>query len=208
MTDDQMQTVRDDIAYLKALADEGRQAPLLGGAILLSAGLIFGAASVVHWAVAAGVLDLSPTAFAIVWGVAAVAFLLALFVLSAQIKTRPGANSTGNRGMSASWGGMGIASFFLFVGFAIIATRYGGEILGVLIPPVIIALYGAGWWAAGELSNKRWLTVVAWCAFIASPVMAWLGDRPEQYLAYAAALVLLAGLPGLILMRGEPAEVI
>ena len=42
MTRDQMQSVHDDIAYMKALAQEGRQAPLLGGFILISAGLIFG----------------------------------------------------------------------------------------------------------------------------------------------------------------------
>ena len=36
MTRDQVQSVHDDIAYMKALAQEGRQAPLLGGRIPVS----------------------------------------------------------------------------------------------------------------------------------------------------------------------------
>ncbi len=33
MTRDQVQSVHDDIAYMKALAQEGRRAPLLGGSV-------------------------------------------------------------------------------------------------------------------------------------------------------------------------------
>uniref|UniRef100_A0A0N4Z1H6 Peptidoglycan glycosyltransferase n=1 Tax=Parastrongyloides trichosuri TaxID=131310 RepID=A0A0N4Z1H6_PARTI len=45
MTRDQVQSVHDDIAYMKALAQEGRHAPLLGGRILIIAGLVFGVAA-------------------------------------------------------------------------------------------------------------------------------------------------------------------
>ena len=37
MTDDQIKSLRDDITYMKALADEGSRGPLLGGAILVAA---------------------------------------------------------------------------------------------------------------------------------------------------------------------------
>ena len=39
---DQNQAIRDDIAFMRALAEEGRQTPLLGGSVLVAVGLIFG----------------------------------------------------------------------------------------------------------------------------------------------------------------------
>ena len=58
MTQDQLQSIKDDIAYMKALAQEGRQAPLLGGSILIAAGVIFGLASLGQWALLRGLLPL------------------------------------------------------------------------------------------------------------------------------------------------------
>ena len=45
MTDDQMQNVKDDIAFMRALAAEGQRTPMLGGAIMAAAGVIFAIAS-------------------------------------------------------------------------------------------------------------------------------------------------------------------
>ena len=62
MTDDQMKSVHDDIAYMRSLAQEGRNTPLLCGSVLVAAAVIFGAATLGQWAMAAGVLQLSPWA--------------------------------------------------------------------------------------------------------------------------------------------------
>ena len=40
MTD--QDAIRDDIAFMRALAEEGRNGPLVGGPMLLAAGLSFG----------------------------------------------------------------------------------------------------------------------------------------------------------------------
>ena len=80
MTDDQMQSVRDDIAYMRGLAHEGRTTPLLGGSILIAAGLIFGTASVGHWAIISGVVGLSVSALTPMWLVATLGFFVALTV--------------------------------------------------------------------------------------------------------------------------------
>lgn len=44
MTREDIQSVHDDIAYMRALATDGRRAPLLGGSSLIAAGLLFGSA--------------------------------------------------------------------------------------------------------------------------------------------------------------------
>ena len=67
MTDDQTQSLHDDIAYMRAMAQEGRNAPLLSGPIMVAAGIIFGTASLVQWAIQTGMVDVSPWAQLWVW---------------------------------------------------------------------------------------------------------------------------------------------
>ena len=39
---DQLQNIRDDLAFMRSLAEEGRRAPLIGGSIMAVAGAAFG----------------------------------------------------------------------------------------------------------------------------------------------------------------------
>ena len=80
------QTIQDDIAYMRALAHEGRHAPLLAGPMLVTAGLVFGTANLGQWAIQAGVLDVSPWAQLGLWIGAGVVFAVALTVLIGRMK--------------------------------------------------------------------------------------------------------------------------
>jgi len=60
-------TLKDDIAFMRALAQEGRRAPLLGGACLLAAGLLFSAATLVSWGMTAGLIILPSFWYLGVW---------------------------------------------------------------------------------------------------------------------------------------------
>ena len=73
-----MKAIRDDIACMRALAEEGRQAPLLGGSMLVSAGAIFGTASLIQWAVLSNVLRAPSLMLMVVWIAAAALYLLAM----------------------------------------------------------------------------------------------------------------------------------
>src|SRR5206468_3183050 len=42
-------SIDDNIAFMRALAEEGRNAPFVGGPIMLAAGLCFGSASLAVW---------------------------------------------------------------------------------------------------------------------------------------------------------------
>ena len=44
------QTLGEDIAFMRALAEEGRSRPLIGGSILLGSGVLYGTASLLVWA--------------------------------------------------------------------------------------------------------------------------------------------------------------
>src|SRR5437016_3836633 len=108
---DQMQTLKDDIAFMRALAQEGQTAQPLGGAILALAGAIFGAGAIVQWAVLSGLLRLSGLATMGVWMGLLAAFLIALFVIKGRMAGKPGAFGPANKATGAVWQGIGWAIF-------------------------------------------------------------------------------------------------
>ena len=208
MTRDQEQSVPDDIAYMQALAQEGRQAPLLGGSILIAAGLIFGLASIVAYGIDSGILAVPPVAYAILWGGAMLIFFTVLTIQSRRFGTRPGAHSAGNRAAGAGWMGVGLGIFVLSLSMAVISWKMQSDVSFMLFPSLIFALYGSGWAVSATMSDQKWQWRLAIACWIAAPLIAFLTGSPLMWLAYAAGLFLFALLPGVLLVRQEPSEVI
>ncbi|MDP1632666.1 MAG: hypothetical protein Q8L66_14720 [Caulobacter sp.] len=208
MTDEKLKTLKDDIAFMRALAQEGGAAPLLGGAILLAAGLIFAAASLTHWAVLVGLLRLPPLAFPAIWLGAVVIFLIALWIIKTREQGRPGASSPGNRASSVAWASVGWGVFAIGMSLAIIAIRSGSALPMLVFPSLILGLYGMGWSVAAAMSHKRWIWMTAIGSYASALLVAWFAAEPVLYLLYAAALILLGALPGFVLMRQEPSDTI
>ncbi len=208
MTEDKIQALKDDIAFMRALAQEGSSAPLLFGGVLFSAGLIFGAGAVGHWLIASGALKVSGWAYLINWGLAGVAFGVVMSVILNRSKGRPGYSAGINKATGVAWSGVGFAIFTLFLGLTVIGLVTGDWSAMAVIPVVIFALYGTCWFIAGSLSHIGWIKGVAFASYAAAVGMAALTGNPYQMLAYAAGLILLATLPGLILMRQEPTDVV
>lgn len=199
---DPMQTLKDDIAFMRALAQEGAGAPLLGGSILVAAGLIFAAASVAHWAILTGLLALGPWWFPVVWLSALAVFLAALWILNRRLRGRPGAGSPGNRASGAAWAAVGWTIFAIGAALAIISIRARSETPMLVFPSLILGLYGLGWTTAAAMTGKRWLRATAIGAYGATPLVAWFAIDPAVY------LVLLAAVPGCLLMRQAPGKTI
>lgn len=208
MTDDKIQTLKDDIAFMRALAQEGSSAPLLGGSILVAAGLIFGGASVVHWAVLTGILAVSNWAFPIIWLGALVTFMVTLTLLNRRMRGKPGAGSPGNRASGTAWASVGWTIFAISLSLMIIGIRAKSGVPMLVFPSLILGLYGMGWSVAAAMSKKRWLWMTAIGSYAGALVVAWFSIDPAVYLVYGAALLLLASLPGFILMRQEPSDTI
>lgn len=208
MTDDQLQSIKDDIAYMKALAQEGRQAPLLGGTILICAGLVFGLASVVHWAILTGVLAVPKWWLSGVWLTAMVVFFVVLTVVSMRIGRRPGVRSVGNRASHAVWQAVGYSIFSLGLAMIAIQLSHPAFNSSLVFPSLILGLYGTGWAVSGTMAGQKWMGWVAMISWIAAPAVALLAGSPHQYLAYAAALLACTLFPGLKMVREEPSDVV
>lgn len=208
MTRDQVQSVHDDIAYMKALAQEGRQAPLLGGRILMSAGLIFGLASVVAYGIDSGILVVPPVAYAILWGGAMLVFFAVLIWQIRQTDRKPGAQSAANRAAGAGWMSVGLAIFVMSLAMAVVSWKVKSDVAFMVFPSLIFALYGSGWAVSATMSDQKWQWKLAIGCWIAAPLLAFLTGSPLMWLGYAAGLFLFALLPGVLLVRQEPSEVI
>lgn len=208
MTRDQVQSVHDDIAYMKALAQEGRQAPLVGGRILVTAGLVFGAAAIIHYGINSGLIDLPSVAYLVLWGSAMLIFFGALIVETRRCEGKPGARSVGNRAASAGWMGAGLGIFVMSLAMGVIGWKTQSSAVAAVFPSLIFALYGSGWAVSATMSGQKWQWYLAIGCWIATPLIAFLIGSPAMWLGYAAGLFLFAFVPGLILMRQEPAEVV
>jgi hypothetical protein len=208
MTEEKIQILKDDIAFMRALAQEGSSAPLLGGSILVAAGVTFAVAGVVHWSVMSGLVNLSKATVGLVWPAALFVFLGLLLWLRRGGNSRPGAQSPGNRAASAAWASMGWSIFVISLAIGILSARTQSYIPTLIFPPLILGLYGMGWSVAAAMSGKRWIWMTAIGSYAGALLVAWLAIDPVVYLVYSAALLLLMALPGYILMRQEPSDTI
>lgn len=205
---DNMQSVRDDIAFMRALAQEGRRAPLLGGGILVAAGLIYAAASLVQWAMITQVLRISPWGMPVLWLGATVAFLGVARFLRARLARAPGACSPDNRAARTAWASVGWTIFVIAAIIAIIGWRTHSAVPLLMLAPLILALYALGWSVGAALTGKRWIWAVAVGSYGAALIAALVAPSPSSLLVFAAALVLLTALPGFLLIRQEPSDTV
>lgn len=198
---DHTPSLHDDVAYLRNLAHQGANAPMVGGSMLVLAGVVFSAASVASWAIVRQFIPAQVLWANFVWLAAVAVFFVGLFISKGRISATVGALATNNRAVGAVWKGVGW-SIMAFL-FAVMAACWRLQIPApaAMIAPFVLAVYGIGWMVSAAMSPSKWIYLVAWASFAAAILLGLLADSPDLLLAYAAALVLLAALPGFVLMR-------
>ena len=196
-----MQTVRDDLAFLRTMAEGGRQPGRHTGVILATGGFAYGLASCAAWAVLDGRLPGGTAAIWAPWLLATVVFYAVLFAALRGVtrgeRARPGPNQLSG----LAWAAMGGVMFSVILATVVANVVTGSPLVWTSIPSIFIALYGAGWTVAAAAAGRGWMRGVALASFAGAVALAFLAGRAEQYLAYGAALMLLGGIPGLALMR-------
>ncbi len=194
-----------DIAWMRRLAEEGAAAPMQGASILMSAGLIYGAASLFHWAQISGVFPTSGLAIGAGWLAATALFLLSLCLIVPRLKRGDGVMTASNRASATVWSALAWGIFALFLSLAAVGWRTGeaGALLALsLSMSAIMVFYGIGWAVTAAMYRRRMLWGLAIGSFAAAPLLAALTGHDAQYLAYAVALFALMAAPGFLLMRG------
>jgi hypothetical protein len=77
-----------------------------------------------------------------------------------------------------------------------------------VMPTVVLTAYGSAWMVAAAMTRVRWWSVTALMSYAGAVAVAWFADSPAIYLVYALVLAAVALVPGLILMRQEPSEIV
>jgi hypothetical protein len=197
------QTLKDDLAFIRSLAEEGRAGPLLGGPILLTNGLIFSGASLLDFALATHPALARQDWLADVWWAALGLSALVTIALIARLRAGKGRGSGPlvAKTFGSIWSGVGLAVWACVFGLLLAQARLQDGTVFAGFPTVILALYGAGWTASATLAQQRWMWGVALGGFAAAVLAGWLAGQASLLLVFAAALLLLMAAPGLILMR-------
>jgi len=195
---DQNQAIRGDIAFMRALAEDGREGPMVGGSILVLFGVVYAGASLfTSYAIGTG-LAREPLFFPIVWfGATALAMAVLLAMKLRQPRKVGAARAAGLAWAAAGWTICAIIASLMLIGI-----RTGNWSVMEVMGPVVLAIYGGAWFIAGKVSTQKWLNVVAFGAFLMAGLNAWfVTDPANMFLIYAASLIALLVAPGVVLMR-------
>lgn len=196
----------EDLAYIRALAEEGQTAPLLGGGHLVAYGALTTLAYGAHY----GVLTTAPgsAGFAIVWGAYGAAMAIASIAMRQRVRDKPGAGAVGNRVERTVWLAAGLAIGAVAIGAALrsLMQKSGAEM--DLLAPTVFAAYATGLLTTGRMVGDRMLIGAAVLAYGVACVAVTLLYTPTLYLVTAAGAAATLIVPGLLLMRREPTAVV
>jgi hypothetical protein len=192
---DDEQTLRDDVAFLRALAEGGASGAAKDGAILMAVGLIFGLVAAQYWAIDAALFQVAPGVHTWLWLDGAVPFLIAVAMISARFRGQP--PGAASRALTATWIGVGAAH--LAAGVALYAAS---KALGIpllvkwVFPLVLFTLIGGAWGVVFAVRRRAVFGVSAAGAFAAAILTGAVMGRPEEWLVLAAGLIFLLAAPG------------
>ncbi len=202
-------TLRDDLAYVRDLAEAGQQAPLLGGRFLTFWGVLTTTAYFLHYAIAANLFGWPEVAYAWVWGSFIVIGGIGQAALGRSIRNKPGSNSAGNRAEATVWMAGGFALFAYFGTLIVKSIFVGGPMPGFEASlPIVFAIYGTGLITSGIMGNVKPLIYAGYGALAMIAFAIWFDGSDASWAVASIGAFLTVLVPGLILMRQEPKSVI
>jgi hypothetical protein len=194
-------TVKEDITYLRGLAEQGRSTPILGGVFLAAAGVIFGAACFIQWAMMLRGADAVAPILEL-WGGAMLLFAL-VWTMAFLHMRRKGVLAVGvsNTTFHMSWFGCGIGITVSCIGVGVAGAVVHSPLVMLAYPPMVFAFYGSAWLVTGALARRRWMYGVSAAAYSFAVIVALLSAQAWLLPAMGVALVVTLAIPGFLLMR-------
>lgn len=196
----------DDLAYVRALAERGAHAPLLGGRFMIWWGVLLTAAYVAHHLALHGRLGEDGIVFAFIWLGFSLLGGLGQAVLVRSIRGMAGAGSAGNLASRSVWIAAAFAIVAQVVGSALAAGNGAGPATFDWVVPVAFAVYACALVVTGSLAANRIVVAAGAGAVLMVGLFTALILHPDRYLVAAAGVALTVLLPGILLMMAEPRE--
>ncbi len=202
-----------ELAYVRSLAEEGRNAPLIGGRYYVIWGGLIGMAALLSYVDDIGLVELGFMDGFVPWIVAGVIGWGLSFTLGARASGKPGAQTIGNKTAQAVWFSVGIFMTLFWVSMMFAHDNFTD--IGVppylffnLMFPVAFGLYGVAFYATATAAQLSWLRYFAFLSWAFAIVALFLLASPHQTLVGALGSFSCAALPGLLLMRNEPSDIV
>jgi hypothetical protein len=197
MTDD-ARAARDDLAFMKELAEDRGPMPSILGAHLLAVGAPFGLNVVYAWA---GLRGFAPwPAQWEVWSWApgtAVYLPILAFIL---FRGRNAPQGPASRAFAAAWTGVGLMTWAI-IAVLVVATPRTSPMIWAVWPALAVSLYGGAWTSISLVRRRYWGLAVAAGCFATAIACAALINTPEHWLAMGLGLLLFMAVPGALIMR-------
>lgn len=201
--------ILNDLDYVKTLAEEGRNAPLLGGRIGLMWGLLLAITFTGHWFIASGAAGLHQKWLMFLWIGFGVIGGLGSAVLGRSIAGKAGLTTTGNRAERIIWSSFGLAMLICFAGIFVNVILNKGTVLSFDLMLVLgWAGQGLAYLSVARLSGDTQLKIPAIMAFCTAFAVLIFYGGTTIYLISAVSALITVVLPGLAQMRREPSDVV
>lgn len=166
------------------------------GRMLVLAGTVFGSANLVQWAVLSGALDLHPAALGLSWSAAVGVFLTGLI----QLRRAGGEAARAVAGWSRAFI---LAHLGIALALAVLSNAVGDWGLMRWAAIAGLGFYAVGWAIAAIRTGAPNMGVLFLVSLAGAGAAAFLFGTPDQSLAHAVTLALVALLPGLWLAIGR-----
>ncbi len=196
---DAIRAARDDLAFLKAVAEDRGPLPAILGMHLLAVGAAFAPDLVLVWAIFTGRVAWPENLAWATWLPGVALWLPAYLVLQIRSHGRGGFGPSA-RVFAAAWGAMGLMTAATLLLFATAQTATG-EAYFALWPAFGFVLWGGAWSVVAIIRKRVWLGLIALASFAFGVGCAALLKSPEVWLVMAAGLGLVFALPGAVILR-------
>jgi len=205
--------IASDLAYVKALAEEGRDTPLVNGVFYVIWGGLIGATALIVYSDLMGWIALGAASGMAPWIIAIAAGWALSMVFGRRAHAKSGAATLGNKTAGAVWFAVGLFVTGFWIALMFVHDNFSA--LGVpayflfnLMFPISFGLFGVAFFATAAAARAAWMRYFAFASWGFSIACLFLMSSVHQPLVAGVGVLSCAFLPGVILMRKEPSDVV
>jgi hypothetical protein len=193
---DSVQAARQELAFLKAVAEDRGPLPRWFGAHLFAVGAIFGLNLLVASAMAqAGVIAWTSSW---TWLPSSVLYVPVWFIIHSRSNYAGMGPSA--RVFAAAW--LAVMSMtFVIVACLVTAGSLTGVPYVLVWPAIACALYGGAWLVISVIRRQAWMWLVTAGCFVTALACAITIGQPGMLVALGVGLLAVFAAPGFVLMR-------
>lgn len=201
---DQARAAREDLAFLRSVAEDKDPLPWVIGAHLFFAGIIFSPTAFLAWLSLSNIAQIPE--WLLTWGwVPAMAIYVPVWF---WLNRRAGPVSLGPRKVTfaAAWTAMSLMTLVILACTFIVSRQVGPEIL-MFIPALLLTLYGGAWMVISIVHRNGGFALIGVGGFASAIACALLFNQPTEWLIMGLGILGSIAAPGLsIMLHARPAR--